>query len=139
MMASGDTVLDPDEIAVIVGAPKRVILHTFIKALHEKDVSRALGALHDASESRVDMRIFLTMFLERVRMVMLLRNKALDERSLESVTDDERTLITELARDVKSPINSKLLVRFLEAGNRLGFSSIPELPLELAVVEVTSE
>jgi DNA polymerase-3 subunit gamma/tau len=138
IMASGDTVLDADEIAVIVGAPKRVILHTFIKALHEKNASIALAALHDASESRVDMRIFLTMFLERVRMVMLLRHKALDERMLGGVTDDERSLITLLAKDATSPINSKLLMRFLEAGNRLGFSSIPELPLELAVIDVTA-
>jgi hypothetical protein len=78
------------------------------------------------------------MFLERVRMVMLLRHKALDERMLGGVTDDERSLITLLAKDATSPINSKLLMRFLEAGNRLGFSSIPELPLELAVIDVTA-
>lgn len=138
IMASGDAVLDPDEIAVVVGAPKRVLILTFIEALHAKNAERALGALRDASESRVDMRIFLTMFLERVRMVMLLRHGALSDKSLESITDEERTLITTLAKETKSPINSALLLRFLEAGNRLGYSSIPELPLELAVIEVTA-
>lgn len=138
IMAAGETTLDPDQIATIVGAPKRVHIRMFIDALHHKNLEGALGALHEASESGVDMKLFLTMCLERLRLILLLRHGASIAHMRESLIDDERVLIETIASDKTSIINSTLLLRFLEAGSHMGYSPIQELPLELAVMEVLS-
>ena len=135
IMASGDATLGQDEIATIVGAPKSVLITDLLEGLHTKDMERAMGALQKASLGHVDMRIFLSMFLERIRAIMLLRHGVLKVTDLSNFTPSERTLIELCAKDVKSPINSALLVRFLEAGDRINTASIKILPLELAVLE----
>jgi DNA polymerase-3 subunit gamma/tau len=135
IMASGDAKLDEDEIATVVGAPKSVLITNFIEALHTKDGVRAMSTLKTTLESHVDMHIFLSMLLERIRSIMLVRHGALKKESLNDFTPSERELIMMCAKDVKSPINSALLVRLLEAGDRLRSSHIPTLPLELVILE----
>ncbi len=138
VMSSPDTILDADEIALIVGAPRSVLIQRFISALQVKDIQGALTVLREAAESHVDVRIFLTMLLERIRAIMLMRHGALQEEALQQFMVEERELITSCAKDVRSPINSALLLRFLEAGDRIGYSHIKALPLELAVLESLS-
>ncbi len=48
VMASGDTTLDEDEIARIVGAPKAVIITDFLSAVHARNIENAIGALERA-------------------------------------------------------------------------------------------
>jgi DNA polymerase III subunit gamma/tau len=138
VMSSSDTSLEPDEIALLVGAPRNILIQRFLSALHAKDTEGALTVLREATESHVDMRIFLTMLLERIRAIMLVRHGAFKERDLEQFMTEERELITSCAKDVRSPINSALLLRFLEAGDRIGYAHIKALPLELAVFESLS-
>lgn len=135
LMASTDAKLDADEIALIVGAPKAVLIRDLITALHEKRVDGALAALNEAAHANVDMKIFLALTLERLRAILLVRHGALKEESLTDFYDDERALIVSCARDSKSPINSALLLRFLEAGDRINYAHVKTLPLELAVIE----
>ncbi len=135
IMASGDTTLEDDEIATIVGAPRSILITDFIRALHERNSEQAMKVLGISRESHVDMHIFLSMLLERIRAVMLFRNNALPEASLADFTPQEREIIMECARDTKSPINSALLVRFLDAHSRLSSSHIPMLPLELVILD----
>ena len=137
IMASGDRVLDHDEIATVVGAPKNVHLRTFITALHEKNVSVALTALASVATAHVDMKLFLRLVLERLRVIILLRHGAPHAETLLALYAAEDQALLRAYADVKnSPINSHMLVRFLTAGECIGTTSIPHLPLELAVIEL---
>jgi DNA polymerase III subunit gamma/tau len=138
LVASNDRVLAEEEVAMIVGAPRRVLVTEFLSALHEKDTARGLKALHEASTARVDMKLFLALLLSRMRAIMLLRHKALSGDVLGEFVPEEQELIERIARDAKSTVNSRALIAFLEAGTRIGYSSIPQLPLELALIEIAS-
>jgi DNA polymerase-3 subunit gamma/tau len=138
IMASGDTKLDEDEIALIVGAPKGVLIVDFIEAIHTKNMERAMGTLQSVLDSHVDMRIFLPMLLERIRVIMLLRHGAMKHDALTEYTGAEQELFLTCAKDAKSPINSAFLLKLLEAGDRIPSSHIPTLPIELAVIEALS-
>jgi DNA polymerase-3 subunit gamma/tau len=135
IMASGDTKLDEDEIARVVGAPKAVLITDFLTAVHTKNVEAAMSALARARESRVDMRIFLPMLLERVRAVILVRHKVVGMDILSHFAPLEQECITSAANDPKSPLNSAFLLRLLEAGDRITTAHIQTLPLELAVLD----
>jgi DNA polymerase III subunit gamma/tau len=135
MMASGDTTLDVDEIASVVGAPKGVLITDFIEALHARKGDVAITVLARAHTDHIDMRIFHAVLLERLRAILLVRHGAFHEDDLKNFTPGEQELIMRTAKEVKSPINSALLVRFLEAGDRIASAHIPTLPLELAVLE----
>ncbi len=140
IMASGDTIGSADEVAVIIGAPKAQVLGNLLTALHEKNVEKALGALQDALESHTDIKLFMRLLLERVRAVILLRNAPSKEVSLLasfSVADQDR--IKTLAQATPSALNSHLLVALLGASENLGKTVLPQLPLELAIIDGLSK
>ncbi len=138
LMASGDAKLSPDEISLIVGAPKAVLILQFLRALDGKKSEEALRVLEEVRNENVDASMFLSLVLLRMRAIMLLRHKAVTEDSLSAFYDDERTFIVESAGNKQTGINSALLQRLLVASDLIRVSDIPTLPLELAVVESLS-
>jgi DNA polymerase-3 subunit gamma/tau len=137
IMASGDEIGDADEVATIIGAPRTKVMLDLVKALHEKDKEAALNAIQAAVKDQVDMKLFVRLLLEHVRAVMLVRNlptKA--DELLSSFTPDAVTMINEYA-DGQSALNSHLLLRLLTAAEQVNYSPVPQLPLEIAVLDST--
>lgn len=136
-LASGDTVGDADEVAAIIGAPKKAVIGALLQALHEKDAAAALTAIASAVADHADVKLFTRLLLERVRAIMLLRNmpnKA--DAILAPFSEADAAQLKSLAATTGSPLNSHALVRFLTASERMGKTQLPYLPLELAVVEI---
>jgi DNA polymerase-3 subunit gamma/tau len=137
LLASGDTVGDADEVAAIIGAPKKAVIGALVRALHEKNAEVALGAIADAVASHVDVKLFTRLLLERVRAIMLLRNMPSKAASiLTPFGEADAALLKAIAAASPSPLNSHALVRLLAASERLGKTQLPYLPLELAVIEI---
>jgi DNA polymerase-3 subunit gamma/tau len=137
IMASGDKIGSADEVAAIIGAPKTAIMQQLVVALHNKDKVKALEAVQMAVESGVDMKLFSRLLLEHVRAVMLLRNiPGKKETILRSFGVDTQAKLEEYA-SVSSPLNSRMLLRLLQAFELVSRSPIPQAPLEIAIIDVT--
>jgi len=136
MMASGDGTLTADEVSTIVGAPKNVTLRALLTAFAEKDLETGLSALRTASDSHVDMKLFYTLLLERIRTVMMLRyNPKNTEALLAQYGDEDRQALTAFSGAQGSPINSHLVLKLIESSTYLGKSHISELPLEMLLID----
>lgn len=140
ILASGDEIGEVDEVAGIIGAPKSEILARLLSALHAKNTDAALEAVAAATSTHTDMKLFMRLLLERVRAVMLLRNAPSQKETILAAFSDEVVKdLQAFAADATSPINSKLLVRLLTAAETTGKTSLPQLPLELALMEHCAE
>lgn len=140
MMASVDSSLTVDEVAQVVGAPKNILLQNVLVALATKDVVKGLSALTEAHIAHVDMKLFYRLLLERLRSIMLMRhNHKCSSFVATQYGTDEFSLMEGYAHDVQSPINSRLLMKALTMGEYLGKSYIPELPLELLIMDCCAE
>ena len=138
IMASSDKSADADEVADIIGAPKGALVMELIEALHKGETDQALGVVRAVVEENVDMKLFMKLLLERVRAVMLARHAKSDaEALLVQFVEEDQKKIESLARDSKSPVNSHLLLRLLTAADQTGRTYLPQLPLELAIVELS--
>jgi DNA polymerase-3 subunit gamma/tau len=135
MMASSDGAAEADEVATIIGAPKGRLLMDLVLALHERDGKKGLTAIAAAGESRVDMKLFGRLLLERVRAVILARNGRAED-ALAQFGEDDRAELQKYATDSSSPLNSHLLLRLIGAVQMTGSTHLPELPLELATLEL---
>ncbi len=137
IMASPDTGADADEVARIVGAPKNSLIMDIVSALATKDTEKGLSAVRSATESHADMKLFMRLLLERIRTIILIRYASSGKESLlAQYTEEDRQELEELAKEQKSPINSHLLLRLLDATELVGRTYLPALPLELAIVEL---
>jgi len=141
ILASGDQIGGADEVAAIIGAPRVALLTRLLTALEARDTSGALSVVADATAAHVDMGMFMRLFLEQLRAVLLLRHVPGDETAiLAPFGETARTTIATLAKHgAASPLNSHLLLRFLTATEQLSRSPLPALPLEIAIIEVTTK
>lgn len=141
IMASGDTIGSSDEVAEIIGAPKTSIMTSILTALHEKNTPQALSALALATNAHVEMKLFIRLLLDHVRAVMLLRNQSASPDILLSAFGQgmRDTLTGFAAATPPTPLNSHLLLRLLTVSDQTTRSPIPHLPLEIAIVELTSK
>jgi hypothetical protein len=81
------------------------------------------------------MQVFLRMILRALRFVLLLRfAKETKEIVMAETGEEEFAELAELAKSAVK-INSKTLLAFLEARSQQTYANIPELPIELAVIE----
>lgn len=137
ILASGDKVGEADEVAAIIGAPKGELLMNVVRALQEKDIELGLNAIAEATTANVDMKLFARLLLERVRAIILVRNlPSKKDIVLTAFSEEDKTIIESYSTDTASPINSHVLLRLLEATNQVGYSQVPQLPLEIAVIDL---
>jgi DNA polymerase-3 subunit gamma/tau len=141
ILASGDTIGSADEVAAIIGAPRVALLTRLLIALDTLDTAGALSTIADATAAHVDMGMFVRLFLEQLRAVLLLRHVPTEETTiLAAFGEAARATITTIAkRGAASPLNSHMLLHFLAAAEQLARSPLPALPLEIAIIEVTTK
>jgi DNA polymerase III gamma/tau subunit len=126
-----------EEVVTITGAPKSDIIERIIKGLSEGSGESAIKALHDAVGSNADISVLLMLLIDRVRMLLMLRYApTVGESMIADLTDTDQGFLRELAKDAKSKINSEALRKLLIANIETSRSPVPELPLELAIMEL---
>jgi DNA polymerase-3 subunit gamma/tau len=134
--ASEDAKGEADEVARIIGAPKNEILRSLVGALSAKDAAKALEEVAAAVSLHVDMKLFMRLLLERMRAVMLVRNLPQKEAELlGQFSEEDKEGIIALAKEKGSAINSHMLLAFLDAAEQTGKTALPQLPLELAIID----
>ena len=138
MHSSRDRKLSHTEIEKVLGAPKESLILEVLAGIAKSNTEEGIGAVRKASAENADMEIFLKMILRSLRFVLLLRfAKDMKNLVIDETGEEEFEKLAELAKSAKN-INSKTLLAFLDAYSRQAYASIPELPIELAIIESCS-
>jgi DNA polymerase-3 subunit gamma/tau len=125
------------EAEAATGAPKYERVLALVSALSEGSPEKALVAIREASTESIDMNLFLSMTLDLVRTVLLVKYAPELRKELgDELGTDAYAEIETLAKQSNSMLTHHTLVSLLDATERSRFSPIPSLPLELAVLEL---
>ena len=136
IMAAADKTVEADEVAKIIGAPKQSLIGELLLAFQEKDSQKGLSAIAEVVASHADFKLFYRLFLEQVRVVMLLRNQpALEEELLQSYSSATKKTLQDLAKSPSTALNSHLLLKLLQAFDQMSRSPLPHLSLEIILIE----
>jgi DNA polymerase-3 subunit gamma/tau len=134
LSSTTDKKVTREEVEAVTGAPKNELIRNILESLIDKDLEKGINAIRKASESNADMKVFARMILERLRFLFLMRLKAGMEESIKAlVSEEDFALLASLVAKADKNLTSDVLVRFIEAYEEAGRSSIPELSLELAL------
>lgn len=129
-----------DTVEQATGAPRHALVLALVSALSKGQADEALAAINKAREQDVDMSLYLTMVLELMRDVLLVRHAPELRGELETERGaDVFGEIQSLAANKDSKLTHATLRVFLDAASRIRFSPIASLPLELAVMEVSGQ
>ncbi len=137
--SSPDKKVSVEEVVAVTGAPRSEVIAQIIEGLNAGNSAKALAAVADAVKSNVNMEVFLMILIDRTRIMLMLRYAPkVGEEMIADLTDTEQTFLASLAKDAKSKINSETLRKLLVANIETSRSPVPQLPLELAIMELTN-
>ena len=132
--AGKDKKISRKEVEAVTGAPKSELVRDILRALVEKDIERGLKAVQTAAAANNDMKLFSKLILEHLRFLFLIRLKpAMEKMVAEHVSEDDLIFLKDLALKAGPDLTAETLLKFIEAYENSGRTSIPELALELAI------
>lgn len=136
LSSTKDKKITREEIEAVTGAPKGELVQDILESIVGKNVEKGMKAVQAAAAANADMKLFAKLILERLRFLFLIRLKAgMDEYIKAQVSEDDFAYLTSLAAKAGKDLTSDTLVRFIEAYENSGRTSIPELALEIALAE----
>ena len=137
--SSDDKKISVDEVERITGAPKSELIAEVIEGLAVGDANKSLSAVNKAVTDNADMEVFTSLLLGRVRILLLLRYAPEFGKTLVAdLVDADQAALEKFAKDSESKINSETLKKLIEAATLASRSPVPHLPLELAIMELSS-
>ena len=121
----------------LLGNVEIELITQFVKYLSEKDAKKAVSFLNESIDKGVNLQQFIKALNSYLREILLLKIDSQFEDSLISgLTAEEKEKIKEFAEKLSSEEIYQFLEKFMAAENKIKYSSIPQLPLELAIVEI---
>jgi DNA polymerase-3 subunit gamma/tau len=135
--ASKDKKITVEEVEKVTGAPKATLVHAVIESIAEKNIEKGLDAITTAVEQNIDMTVFVSMILNKIRAILLVRYSPTISKTLaESMTESDMAFIQKFATQKDSPISSVTLRTLLDTYTMIGKSYAPHVPLEIALFEL---
>jgi DNA polymerase III subunit gamma/tau len=126
-----------EEVEAITGAPKFSLIKDLVEGMALRNPEKAFAALSRIKDSDYDIEILSRLVLEKMRYVLLLRvSPSLEKEISKHVSESELTWLLDLAKNPEVKINSKSIVKLLQAQADAKISSIAHLPLELAIIDL---
>jgi DNA polymerase-3 subunit gamma/tau len=140
VFAMGGKAISREDAEKATGAPKYELVEAFVTALSDGDAEKALAAIRKTEQQSVDMGLYLSLILEYVRTVLLVHvAPELRKEIAVEIGADAYAGIEKLAQEKNSKLTHQTLKVLLDATERMRFSPVPALPLELAVFELLGQ
>lgn len=129
-----DKKVTEDEVRLVTGAPAIDLVHDIVRGIAEGDLQLTLGTVKKAVGQNIDMSIFLKLILHTTRAILLVRFGA-GEVIKDDLSEGEFDFVSKLAK-TDTHFSSATLVELLTAYEKTTGAYIPQLPLELALVNI---
>lgn len=130
-------IIKSEDIKDLLGLTDINLISQFVDFLAEKKTEKAIKLLNETFEKGHDPQEFARALIRYLRQTMLAKiNPVPMNPIIVGLTKEEQEKLQTLAVKFKEGEIQRILNLFMNAENRMKYSSIPQLPLELAIVEV---
>src|SRR3989338_7442942 len=129
-----------EDIKDLLGLIEIGLVSKFCDFLIEKKAKEAIEFLNDIMDRGMDVQEFAKAIISYLRQAFIVKVAADDAISIDNplvagLTKEELEKMTKQAKSFDEKELSRCLNLFLEAENKMRFSPIQQLPLELAIIE----
>ncbi|HDZ54655.1 MAG TPA: DNA polymerase III subunit gamma/tau [Candidatus Nealsonbacteria bacterium] len=128
-----------NDIKELLGIVDIALISQFLDFISKKQPPRALQFLQEKIEQGLDIQEFTKQFINYLRQGLILKiNPDLSNPIISGLSSEEKSKLQAQIANFKERDIQNILNLFLEAENKIKYSSIPQLPLELAVIDACS-
>jgi DNA polymerase-3 subunit gamma/tau len=138
LTVSSDKKVETAEVLKVTGAPKTEVVRAILGSLAHKDAAAALAMLQEAIKDNLDMRVLARLLIHRMRIALLLRYAPeIASGFSHELSEEDMGFVQGLSK--QPGVNSDTLRMLLEAHSQMAYAALPYLPLEMAIIDVTSK
>ena len=127
-----------EDIKNLLGLIEVDVISKFIDFLYEKKMSEAITYLNKINNDGLDLEEFTKGLINYLRKVLIAKiiGEESSNKHLVNLTKKEKEHLQKQAKSFTNEELRSVLNIFLEAQNKMKYSPIPQLPLELGIVEI---
>jgi len=125
-----------EDVNEILGLVSYKYYPEFVGYLVNNDRVSAMDFIQKIYASGTDLENFTGHFVEYMREVLMAKINPAVLASVSGINDEETKNISALGQSIESQRLIKMIVGFSNARNEIKHSPVPQLPLELAVIEL---
>jgi len=136
----GQREIKVEDIRNLLGLVPTQLAIEFFEFLIKKDVKGGINFLNEIGEKGIDLEEFTKNFVDYLRKVLIFKiTNSTEDGIFSAFSKEELEKMKTQALKVSEIELKKMLSLFLDAQNKMRFSPILQLPLELAIVEICSK
>ena len=134
----GEKEIKVEDIKDLLGLVEIELVSRFCEFLCQKNPPGAINFLNDVIEKGTDLEEFTKVLINYLRQGLILKIMGVDGNPFTSgLTKEEVQKLKTQSENFREEDLKKNLNLFLDAKNKMKYSPIPQLPLELAIIETT--
>jgi DNA polymerase-3 subunit gamma/tau len=135
----GDKNIAGEKVRGFLAAPAKNLVENFIASLFKKDTEKGLAVIDEAVRQGIEPRLLLKFILRDIRLVLMLQMAPRMEKQMESLFSKDEFAFLKRHRNVftNRELGNTLSV-LLDAYSNRNVGYLPQLPLELALMKITS-
>lgn len=131
--------ISTEDINEILGLTSYKYYPEFVGYLLNNDRTGAMNLIQKVHTSGTDLENFTGKLIEYMRNILMSKINPVVLASVNGMNDEEVKSIAALGQSLDSQKLIKMIVSFSDARNQIKFSPLPQLPLELTVIEMTMD
>mgnify|MGYP000664893067 FL=1 len=133
----GEREIKIEDIRNLLGLVPTQLAIEFFEFLIKKDAKGGVNFLNEIGEKGIDLEEFAKNFIDYLRKILVFKiTNSMDDEIFSGFSKEELEKLKEQAQKINEIELKKIISLFLDAQNKMRFSPILQLPLELAVVEI---
>jgi DNA polymerase-3 subunit gamma/tau len=138
-LVEGKNITGP-KVREFLAAPAKNLVENFIAAIFKKDAEKGLAVIDEAVKQGIEMKLFLKFILRDTRLILMLQMAPNMEKEMEPLFGkDEFQFLKKHANVFSNKELGNVLAILLDAYSARTIGYLPQLPLELALMKITSE
>ncbi len=141
--SSGDKEVKVEDVRSLLGVVEKQVISSFIDSVLNSDIKGAFSVMNNLFSKGTDPEEFQENLIYYLREMMILKIMSGEEKSgsvydvlKTTLTEEEMNIMEHQAEKVSEKIMQEMIALFLEAGSKIKYSPIPQLPLEIATAKV---
>jgi DNA polymerase-3 subunit gamma/tau len=132
--------ISEEDVKTLLGIIDISLITKLIDLIFEKKSGKAVDFLNEIIEKGLDPSELAKAIVEYLRQALILKiSPDLENPIFRNLTEEVKKELKEQSSKFKEPEIRKALKLFLEAQNKIKYSPIPQLPLELAILEIIGD
>lgn len=141
--AGSDKKIETEEVKDLLGLVELNLVSQFADLISEKKGAEAINFLNELIERGVDVQEFAKTLINYLRQALILKISAPSGKTanpiITGLTKEEFQKLQGLTENFTEQDISRILNLFFDAENKMRYSPIPQLPLELAIIEAINQ